>query len=142
MFDRDSQECIPTLSLISQYIHNTLWDELYLYMENEFQTKPQYEFSRCSWEHGWNVKFKKGSRSICTVYPRQGFLTVMVVIGPKEKEIFEELLPTMDERIQDIYMHTKEGNHQKWLMIDLEDKNQVYEDFKTILHIRADGKMK
>ena len=142
MFDRDSQVCVPTLSMISQYIHNTLWDELYLYMENEFQTKPQYEFSRCSWEHGWNVKFKKGSRSICTVYPRQGFLTVMVVIGPKEKEMFEELLPTMDERIQDIYMHTKEGNHQKWLMIDLEDKNQVYEDLKMILHIRADGKMK
>ena len=57
----------------------------------------------------------------------------MVVIGPKEKEMFEELLPTMDERIQDIYMHTK---------IDLEDKNQVYEDLKMILHIRADGKMK
>lgn len=48
----------------------------------------------------------------------------------------------MDECIQYIYMHTKEGNRQKWLMIDLEDKNQVYEDLKTILHIRADGKMK
>lgn len=45
MFDRDSQECVPTLSMISQYIHNTLWDELYLYMENEFHAKPQYEFS-------------------------------------------------------------------------------------------------
>ena len=142
MFDIHSQECIPTIPMISQYIHNILWDELYLYMENEFHAKPQYEFSRCRWEHGWNVKFKKASRSICTVYPKQRFLTVMVVIGSKEKEMFEELLPTMDERIQDIYMHTKEGNHQKWLMIDLEDKNQVYEALKTILHIRSDGKMK
>ena len=66
----------------------------------------------------------------------------MVVIGPKEKELFEKLLPTMDIRIQDIYMHTKEGNYQKWLMIDVEDKNQVYEDLKTILHIRADIKRK
>lgn len=48
----------------------------------------------------------------------------------------------MDIRIQDIYMHTKEGNYQKWLMIDVEDKNQVYEDLKTILHIRADRKIK
>ena len=59
-----------------------------------------------------------------------------------EKELFEKLLPTMDIRIQDIYMHTKEGNYQKWLMIDVEDKNQVYEDLKTILHIRADRKIK
>ena len=48
----------------------------------------------------------------------------------------------MDKRIQDIYMHTKEGNYQKWLMIDVEDKNQVYEDLKTILHKRADRKIK
>lgn len=60
----------------------------------------------------------------------------------KRKKLFEKLLPTMDIRIQDIYMHTKEGNYQKWLMIDVEDKNQVYEDLKTILHIRADRKIK
>ena len=48
--------------------------------------KPNLEFSKCSWEPGWNVKFKKSGKTLCTVYPRENYFTVIVVIGKKEKE--------------------------------------------------------
>ena len=40
--------------------------------------------SACSWEQGWNVKFKKAGKTLCTLYPRELFFTVMVVVGKRE----------------------------------------------------------
>ena len=39
--------------------------------------------------------------------------------------------------IQQIYNNTEEGNNQRWLMIDLEDKDKRYEDVKKIIEIRS-----
>lgn len=61
----------------------------------------------------------------------------MIVIDRKEKEYFESSLASFGKKIQDIYKQTKEGNGQRWLMIDLEDHDICYEDVKKILAIRA-----
>ncbi len=88
-------------------------------------------------EPGWNVKFKKSGKSLCTIYPRESFFTAMVVIGRKEKESVEELLPACTSRLQEIYKETKEGNGQRWLMIDLEDKDSMYHDVLRLIKIRS-----
>ncbi len=40
--------------------------------------KTQKTYSRCSmgdgYWMGWNIKFQKSGKSLCTVYPKQGFL--------------------------------------------------------------------
>ena len=61
----------------------------------------------------------------------------MVVIGRKEKEKFETMLPSLSKDIQKIYEATKECNNQRWLMIDLEDNDKRYEDIKRIINIRV-----
>ena len=90
-------------------------------------------------QHGiWlERKIQKGSRALCTVYPREGYFTVMVVIGRKEKPQAEEQLPTFCDDIQELYRKTSEGNGQKWLMIDLEDRDRRYDDLKALLRIRC-----
>ncbi|ENY8421311.1 DUF3788 family protein [Clostridioides difficile] len=32
-------------------------------------------FSSCSWEFGWNIKFKKPRKNLCTVYPKENYFT-------------------------------------------------------------------
>ena len=54
-----------------------------------------------------------------------------------EKENFEEMLSLFCYEIQQIYNNTEEGNNQRWLMIDLEDKDKRYEDVKKIIEIRS-----
>ena len=54
------------------------------------------EFSSCSMESGWNVKFKKAGKTLCTI------------------------------ELQDIYHQINEGNGQKWHMSDLEDEDSSY----------------
>ena len=38
--------------------------------------------------------------------------------------------------LQDIYARNREGNGQRWLMIDLEDKDDRYRDVLRLIEIR------
>lgn len=136
MFNRETYNHIPTKYEMNNYINNNLWDDFCNYMKEKYNIDPKFEFSKCSFEYGWNIKFKKGSRSLCTVYPRENYFTIMVVIGQKEKDTFEKMLSSLSPDLQQIYNKTKEGNGQKWLMIDLEDDDIRYNDVKRIIDIR------
>ena len=136
MFNREMYNHIPTKYEMNNYINNELWTDFCKYIKETYNIEPKFEFSKCSFEYGWNIKFKKGSKSLCTVYPRENYFTVMIVIGSKEKATFEEILPSLSSDLQQIFMTTKEGNGQKWLMIDLEDDDSRYADVKRILDIR------
>lgn len=127
----------PDIDEISKYIRNSLFDDFCSKIIKEYNVKYKVEFSKCSWEPGWNIKFKKSGKSLCTVYPRENYFTVMVVIGKKEKEAIEELLLKLSSAIQDIYNKTKEGMGQRWLMIDLEDRDKTFSDVLNLLSIRA-----
>ena len=137
MFSKDDFKHIPNEYEMSDQIHNELWNKFCEFIKSNYNANPRFEFSNCSLEYGWNIKFKKGSRTLCTVYPRENYFCVMLVIGKKEKEKFENLLHSFCIEIQEAYQNTRECNNQKWLMIDLEDDNRKYEDVKKILNIRA-----
>ena len=70
---------------------------------------------------------------------KNGFFTVLVVIGKKEKEEVESCLGEMTPAIQELYYRTKEGNGQRWLMIDLEDREDI---FQNVLWLIRDSKRK
>lgn len=137
MFEKENLNNIPTEYEMKEYIHNNLWESFCAYMKATYNIVPKFEFSKCNWEYGWNIKFKKGSKSLCTVYPRENYFTMLIVIGKKEKKLFENTFSFFSSDIQKIYKETPEANSQKWLMIDLEDNDQKYEDIKKIIGFRA-----
>ena len=48
----------------------------------------------------------------------------------------EALLSEYTPKVRDIYQQTKTGNGQKWLMIELEDRDEVYDDVLRLIDIR------
>ena len=140
MIDIQDQAYCPTLEEMGAYIKNSLFSRFCAELSERYQTEGQLEFSKCSWEHGWNVKFKKAGKSLCTIYPRENYFTVLVVIGKKEKDLVEAILPECEPEIQNVYHQTQEGNGQRWLMIDLEDEDSVYENVLKLIEIRRTAK--
>ena len=63
----------------------------------------------------------------------------MIVVGTKEKALVESILPQCTIELQDIYDQTQEGNGQRWLMIDLEDKEGLYNDLLRLIQIRRNS---
>lgn len=137
MIDIKDINYVPDMEEMSRFIQNPLFDELCVSLESTYKAKSKIEFSKCSWEYGWNVKMKKSGKTLCTVYPRENYFTVLVVVGAKEKGEAEQILPGMSREIQNIYYQTQEGNGQRWLMIDLEDKGDVYEDVLKLIELRV-----
>lgn len=136
MVDIQDRGYCPTLEDIGEYIKNPVFTQFCTDMKTRYNCNEKIEFSSCSWEFGWNVKFKKSGKNLCTIYPREGYFTVLVVIGQKEMEAVHAVLEECTPELRDIYMQTKTGNGQKWLMIDLEDKEKMYSDIFRLIDIR------
>ncbi len=132
---KDKMYC-PTLQEIGGFINNTVFLQFCARIKATYHCIEKIEFSSCSWENGWNVKFRKSGKSLCTVYPRDGYFTVLVVIGEKQKEAVEAVLQECTLELRELYDQTKSGNGQKWLMIDIEDKEEMYADLFRLIEIR------
>lgn len=142
MIDIQDEGYFPSLEELCGYVRNPLFDRFCLEIKERFRCREKIEFSSCSWERGWNIKFKKSGKNLCTLYPRESYFTVLVVIGAREKEAAELILPDCTDRLQEIYRQTKEGNGQRWLMVDIEDDDEVYRDVLRFIELRREaGKM-
>ena len=137
MIDLKDPSHSPTLDEIGTYIQNPVFQKFCSEIKDAYKCTEKIEYSCCSMEPGWNVKFKKSGKSLCTLYPRESYFTAMIVVGRKEKESVEEILPECTSRLQELYEETKEGNGQRWLMIDLEDHGSMYHDVLRLIKIRS-----
>lgn len=126
----------PTLEDIAAYVQNPVFQGFCTELIERYGCREAIEYSACSMEPGWNVKFKKSGRNLCTIYPRETYFTVMAVVGRREKEAVEAMLPDCAPRLREIYAQTREGSGQRWLMIDLEDWDEVYRDVLRLIEIR------
>lgn len=140
MLDLKNREYTPTLDEIKAYVGNPLFDQFYQRMMDEYQALCKIEFSRDVWAPGWNIKLRKAGKALCTVYPKERCFTVLAVVGNKEREEVESLLPQMSEQMQQLYWSTKEGNGQRWLMIDLSTDGGIYQDTLQLIRIRRGRK--
>ena len=139
MIDLQDKNNYPTIEAIGEYVRNPVFMQFFTEIKNTYKCNEKIEYSSCSWEKGWNIKLKKAGKTLCTVYPRECYFTVMIVIGTKEKMLVEEILPECTIELSDIYSQTKEGNGQRWLMIDLEDKGNLYNDVLHLIQIRRNS---
>ncbi len=91
--------------------------------------------SRCSMQAGWNIKYKKGGKSLCTLYPMQGYFIALVVVGSHELTEAEFLMPQCSDYVQTVFKNTKTGNGQKWLMLDVRDR-EIMDDVFSLINLR------
>ena len=136
MVDLLDRNLCPALEAFGEYIRNPLFMQFCGQIKERYVCRENIEYSSCSLEKGWNIKFKKAGKTLCTIYPREGYFTVMIVVGRKEREAVNGILPDCAPSLQEVYERTREGNGQKWLMIDLEDQGKLYDDVFRLIDIR------
>ena len=129
-----SQE--PTLEQIEAYIASPLWNGLCNWAEGAYSIAPKVEYSTCSGAPGWNVKYKKSGRALCTHYPDRGEFTALISIGVKEAPEAELLLPTCSDYVRELFARTQTFNGARWLMIRVSEA-QVLEDVKKLIRLRV-----
>ena len=136
------QQMKPALSDIGAWVKNPLFEALTGWMADTYGVEPSIEFSRCSMDRGWNVKYKKGSRPLCALYVREGWFTAMVTLGAKQLLELEALLPAFSAPFQALYERTPPFNGGKWLVVDVKEAERLEEVQRLILMKAKPGKKK
>lgn len=134
--DTYTKENKPEFEEISSYVESRVWDELCKFIEDTYMVFPSIEYSTCSGAPGWNVKYKKSSRALCTLYPNKGYFTCLISIGRKEAPEAEFILGSFSDYLQEMYKHTPVFNGSRWLMIDVTTP-QICGEVKELLSIRV-----
>ncbi len=136
MIDIKDIDYMPNIQDIDELIGLPLFMQFYNELIKTYNPICKIEYSKDSLFKGWNIKFRKAGKGLCVIYPREKYFKVLVVVGKKEKESVEDILPHLSKEIQDIYYSSKEGMGQRWLMIDIDNDNEVYQDVLKLISIR------
>ncbi len=125
----------PTPRETEEFISSPFWGELNEFLQQSYGVSPSYSYSTCSGQPGWNVKYQKAGRSLCTLYPMAGYFIALVVIGGKEQLEAETLLPTCTEHVQKLFAGEYHPSMGRWLMINVTSP-EVLEDVKRLIQTR------
>jgi hypothetical protein len=79
MFDKETQ---PTESELTSFVGTEHFIDLHNYLCDSYKTKPKIAYSGCAMDNniwrGWNIKYQKSGKSLCTIYPQQGYFLALV----------------------------------------------------------------
>lgn len=92
------------------------------------------------WDKGfgdWKIeyKYRRGGKTLCTFYAKEGVANLLITYGKAEREKFEAIKTSISKQLQEIYEMTATLHDGKWLWIPLDDKLKV-EDIIEMLKIK------
>lgn len=137
LFKADSE---PSMNQIDKYTDTPLWQELTQHLEQTYNIAPKLFYSACTMDKGawkgWNVKYRKSGKALCTLYPKQGYFTALVNIGPKEADDADQLISLCSTCTQDLYRRTQAGKTGKALALQVTSK-EILQDVIALAGLRA-----
>lgn len=126
----------PTEENICKFVNNVLWCEFNSYLQKTYNILPGVFYSRCSMQKGWNLNYRKRGKSLCRLYPMRGYFIALLVIGIREINEAEVLMPLCSEYTQNLFQHTVFGYNGKWMMMEVRNKD-ILEDVKKLTALRV-----
>lgn len=65
------------------------------------------------------LKLRRGGKTLVTLYLRDGYFSVMLIYGCKEREAFEAAQADFPQRIVDVYQASRTYHDGKWMLFDV-----------------------
>ena len=94
----------------------------------------------CLWNKGgkawkYEYKYRRGGKTLCALYAREGCVGFMIILGKGERSKFEADRDNFSKEIQKIYDETQTYHDGKWLMFEPVDTT-LFDDFIRLLRIK------
>ncbi len=138
--ERFTSEQEPSQQQIREFAATPLWDDLTAHVQETYKAAPKLFYSRCGMDGGawmgWNVKYKKSGRPLCTLYPKQGYFVALIPVGEREMPEAELLMPFCDAYTKNLYTQTETGYMGKSLGVEVTSEN-ILRDVKNLVALRA-----
>ena len=113
MLDKDHQ---PTEQEILETIGETeAWLDLKKYLEENYDFEPEKVFY--GKKYGWTIRYRKGRKTLCSLFPEKGAFTVLVVLGKKEAEKVISNTDNYGAGLRKLIENTEQLHDGSWLWI-------------------------
>ena len=108
------------------------WRDITAFMQETYQLPCIMTYGGKN--YGWNAWYRRKSRSLLSIYPRDQGITVQVVLGKKEVE--KALLLPLGPRVSQALRETPAFHDGLWLFIPLECPRDV-EDILQLVQLKS-----
>ncbi len=111
------------------------WRSLTAHIEETYKSAPLIVYSVCSGQPGWNVKYKKGSKALCTLYPEPDSFIALVALGQADLVKLDAVRPSYTPYVLELADGARLFNNTKWLMLRIMD-DAVLDDVQKLLRLK------
>lgn len=112
-----------------------LWKGINDFIQEKYKTSPKMAYSKCSGKPGWNRKYKKSGKSLCTLYPEKGGFVALIVILQDSLPVVEAMYPDFEKEVVDVITSAQPLNGTFWLMVPVKN-SRALENVKDLLVLK------
>ena len=132
--------CKPTEEEIVSFIGwraKEAWLEIRRFIEDHYDMVPETVFYGA--KYGWTIRYRKGGKTLCSLFPEKRGFTVLIVLGKKELEKALSIREELSSKIHELLGDTEQLQHGRWLWIRLFTTRDT-DDIKKLLQIKRKPK--
>ncbi|HYF84747.1 MAG TPA: DUF3788 domain-containing protein [Clostridia bacterium] len=133
---------MPTYNEIDEYMNlpaQELWRQINHFIQQRYNVSPKIMHSTCTAKPGWNVKYQKSGKSLCTLYPDKDSFVALVVITLNLLPVIEALSEEFTAEALQKVRTAKPFNGTLWLMLQVKSDLQL-NDVKQLLLLKHETK--
>jgi len=110
-----------------------LWHNLIGVIESNYVLDKHIRFG--GKDYGWELQYKRGKRTIISIYPERKAFTILFTFGGKELESFELIKNQVSKETLDLINSTKKYHDGKWVWLRVTENTQ-FNDALVLLGIK------
>lgn len=125
-----SKDSAPTLKDLCRQISNrvNLWSELTEYIAGHYDHEPVIrqegkDASLC-------IRYRRGGKTLVTLYPREGEFTVLIVLGKDEVAGAKKL--KLSRNVKNTFRNAKQYHDGRWLWVHPRCKDDIDSVFSLL----------
>lgn len=111
-------------SLIGSSLYG-VWSKLNSMIEEKYSTEHIWSSGGKNWIYEY--KYRRGGKTLCSLYIKESCIGFMVIMGKAEREKFENARHNFSEEIQRVYDEAKTYHDGKWMMFLPKDETMLNE---------------
>jgi len=127
---------IPTTEEMTTLVGKSLyevWNNLCALIDEYYDMERLWDKGGKAWKYEY--KFRKGSKTLCSLYARENCIGFMIVFGKAERLKFETEKESYSKEVQKIYDEAQTYHDGKWIMFEPTDAS-LFNDFIRLLCVK------
>jgi hypothetical protein len=128
--DKDHQ---PTTEEVSR-VHGSrqpLWARLAQFISDNYQMSGDLVYG--GQKYGWNVRYRKGGKTLVNLYPQQRYFVAQIVLGKDQAQQASAL--NFGKRARQVFDDASQLHDGKWLFIEVRSQQEA-KDIEQLLQIK------